>query len=294
MKVWLDTDIGSDIDDAVCLAYLLARPDCDLAGISTVSGEPERRAMLADALCRVAGRAVPVFPGAATPLLIPEQQPRAPQADALTRWSHATDFPRGEAVAAMRRAIREAPGEITLLAIGPLTNVALLFAGDREIPGLLAGLVLMGGQFTGRMPGSGPRGVAEWNMICDPHAAAMVYRTPVPVHRSVGLDVTTRVRMPADAVRARFTAPLLRPVRDWAEVWFREREIITFHDPLAAAALFDDALCGFSRGTVAVETASERAGGLTYWTPGDDGPHEIATSVDSDRFFAHFFGTLGQ
>ena len=56
MKVLLDTDIGSDIDDAICLAYLLAKPECELLGITTVSGEPEKRAMLASAVCKAAGK----------------------------------------------------------------------------------------------------------------------------------------------------------------------------------------------------------------------------------------------
>ena len=74
MKVLLDTDIGSDIDDAVCLAYLLAQPDCELLGVTTVTGEGQRRAMLASALCREAGQDVPIYIGAEQPLLI-EQRP---------------------------------------------------------------------------------------------------------------------------------------------------------------------------------------------------------------------------
>ena len=62
MKVLLDTDIGSDIDDAICLAYLLAHPDCDLVGITTVSGEPVKRAMLASAVCKAAGKTYRSFP----------------------------------------------------------------------------------------------------------------------------------------------------------------------------------------------------------------------------------------
>ena len=62
-KVLLDTDIGADIDDAVCLAYLLAQPQCELLGITTVSGEAEKRAMLASALCKVAGKEIPIIPG---------------------------------------------------------------------------------------------------------------------------------------------------------------------------------------------------------------------------------------
>src|SRR5262245_50589217 len=119
-KVLLDTDIGSDIDDAVCLAYLLAQPECELLGITPVSGEAERRAMLASALCQVAGARIPIFPGAESPLLGPQRQPRAPEADALERWAHERAFPQGQAVEFMRQTIRAHPGEVTLLAIGPM------------------------------------------------------------------------------------------------------------------------------------------------------------------------------
>jgi inosine-uridine nucleoside N-ribohydrolase len=143
VKVLLDTDIGSDIDDAVCLAYLLAQPECDLLGITTVSGEAERRAMLASALCKVAGRSTPIFPGVEAPLLAGQRQPRAPQAEALRRWEHDQTFPHGQALEFMRQTIRRHPGDVTLLAIGPLTNVALLSAADPEIPAPLKSLVLM-------------------------------------------------------------------------------------------------------------------------------------------------------
>ena len=288
-KVLLDTDIGSDIDDAVCLAYLLAQPECELLGITTVSGEPERRAMLASALCNVAGVQIPIFPGVEAPLLGPQRQPRAPQAAALPRWAHASLFARGQAIEYMRQTIRAHPGEVTLLAIGPMTNVALLFAVDPEIPALLHRLVLMCGVFTNRLPQVGP---LEWNAICDPHAAAMVYRAGVAVHRSVGLDVTCQVTMDAREVRERFSADLLRPVLDFAEVWFRERPRITFHDPLAAATIFDEQICVCERGTVEVELASERLGGLTHWTRAVDGQHEVALEVDGARFFEHYFSVF--
>jgi inosine-uridine nucleoside N-ribohydrolase len=189
----------------------------------------------------------------------------------------------------MRQTIRAHPGEVTLLAIGPMTNVALLFAVDPEIPALLNRLVLMCGAFTNRLPQVGP---LEWNAICDPHAAAMVYRAGVAVHRSVGLDVTCQVTMDAREVRERFSNDLLRPVLDFAEVWFRERPRITFHDPLAAATIFDEQICVCERGTVEVELASERLSGLTHWTRAADGPHEVALEVDAAYFFEHYFSVF--
>src|SRR5512135_1675688 len=109
VKILLDTDIGSDIDDAVCLAYLLANPDCELLGITTVSGQAELRAQLASAVCRAAGQEVPIYPGTETPLLVDQLQKTAQQAAALTQWPHQGAFPRGEAIEFLRRTIHAHP-----------------------------------------------------------------------------------------------------------------------------------------------------------------------------------------
>jgi purine nucleosidase len=288
-KILLDTDIGSDIDDAICLAYLLANPACELLGITTVTGETVKRAQLASALCIEAGADVPIFPGAEVPLLVSQGQPHAPQADALKRWPHAENFPTGKAVDFLQEMIRKHPGEVTLLTIGPLTNIGLLFRIDPEIPHLLKRLVMMCGVFTNNLAGVGPR---EWNALVDPHATAIVYQSQVPIHRSIGLDVTCQVTMPADEVRTRFQEGLLRPVLDFAEIWFRDQPFITFHDPLAAATIFDADICVFDRGSVEVELTSTKVMGMTHWKAGE-GDHEVALRVNPQKFFAHYFLCFG-
>jgi purine nucleosidase len=286
-KILLDTDIGSDIDDAVCLAYLLANPDCDLLGITTVTGESFARAQLASALCTVAGRNIPIYPGVEIPLLIQQRQTGAPQSAALSRWPHADSFPGGGAIQFLQSTIRANPGEVILLTIGPLTNIGLLFASDPGIPALLKGLVSMAGVFTNRLPGVGP---LEWNAMLDPHATAIVYSRQVAYHHSIGLDVTCQVKMAASEVRQRFQHPLLRPVLDFAEVWFQKEGTITFHDPLAAATIFDRDICQFEPGHVEIELTSPRLAGLTYWTPQPEGgQHHVALQVNPDRFFTHYF-----
>ncbi len=292
VPVLFDTDIGSDIDDALALAYLLHQPRCQLLGITTVTGEPQRRAQLADAICRAAGRSdVPIFSGAAQPLLVNQRQPHAPQAEILARWPHRSEFPPNEAVAFLREVIRSRPGEVTLLAVGPLTNVALLFALDPEIPGLLRQLVLMCGVFTNRLAGVGP---LEWNALVDPHATAIVYRAPVARHLSVGLDVTCRCRLPADVCRQRLRGGALDVVADAAEVWFRGRPEIVFHDPLAAALVFEPDLCRYEDGQVEVELTSPRLQGMTHFDRrGPQRPHRIAVEVEAERFFAHYFAVTG-
>lgn len=291
MKLLLDTDIGSDIDDAVCLAYLLANPECDLLGVTTVTGQALQRAQMASALMKVAGKDIPIYPGVETPLLVTQRQPEAPQAAALTRWPHRETFPQGKAIEFMRRTIRAHPGEVTLLGIGPLTNIALLFCVDREIPRLLKEVVLMCGIFTDTIPGAGP---LEWNAMLDPQATAIVYRAPVPKFRSIGLDVTLKVSMAADEVRQRFDIPRLRPVRDFAEVFFSHAERLTFHDPLAATTIFNDRIVTFEPGTVTIDLDKEP--GRTLWQPQAAGQpetgHSVAMQVSPAQFFEEYFGVF--
>lgn len=279
-KVLLDTDIGSDIDDAICLAYLLAQGECDLLGITTVTGDPRKRAMLASAICKNSGEDIPILPGSPTPLLIESKQKSAPQAKELEGWNHKTDFPEGKHIEFMRKTIRQNPGEITLLTIGPLTNAALLFRTDPGIPELLNEIVMMCGRFR--------KGEGEWNSICDPHASSIVYEAPVKVHRSIGLDVTERITMNKERVREKFQSELLQPVLDFSEIWFEERNQITFHDPLAAATLFEEDVCSFERGNVTVELEGKNEG-ITRWEPDPEGEHEVALKVNPEEFFRSFF-----
>ncbi|CEK20027.1 Inosine-uridine nucleoside N-ribohydrolase [Chthonomonas calidirosea] len=291
----LDTDIGSDIDDAVALAYLLCHPRCDLLGITTVTGEPDKRASLADAICRAAGRNdVPIHVGARLPFLGTQRQPEAPQAEALRRWPHRSFAQENTAVAFLQETIRKHPGEITLLTIGPLTNIGLLFALDPEVPAMLKQLVMMGGRF---FPDAQGRIGSEWNIVCDAWSAARVFTSAVPQLRAIGLDVTLRCRMPAAECKERFQAigGPLKPVADMADVWFRHADSITFHDPLAAAVVFEPTLCRFEPADyVKVKLSNDDSFGETSIKPSAlDSPIQVAADVNPDAFFAHYFDVVG-
>jgi len=288
IPVLYDTDIGSDIDDALALTYLLAQPRCELIGITTVSGEPEKRAEIASVLSHHAGREdLPIYPGAERPLLIAPRQRQAPQSRALGDWPRQRRFPAGEACAFLREHIRRRPGEITLLATGPQTNVALLFATDPELPAMLRQLVVMGGQFF--PPGT------EWNIRCDPHAAAIVYaatgRPGSAAHVALGLDVTTKCRLEADVFRRRTVGRRLEPVRDFAEVFLAENRQVTFHDPLAAACVFRPGICRYRSGRVELPLETD-APGRTHFTEAQDGPHRVACEVDPEAFFEEYFSVV--
>lgn len=289
-KILLDTDIGTDVDDAVCLAYLLSHPECELLGITTVTGEVEKRASLASVMCKAAGKDIPIYPGADHPMNGVQRQSIAQQAAVLSRWPHETDFPRGQAVDFLADTIRSHPGEVTLLTIGPLTNAGMLFSEHPDVPELLDGFVMMGGNFDEAGP-EGPR--IEWNVACDPLASEIIYKAPVRLHRSLGLNVTQQVMMSADEVRQKYTAPLLRPVLDMAEVWFAGfYPFITYHDPLAAATIFEPELCSYEQGTVRLDHTDKP--GKTIWHPGaSDAPHQVAMKVEVDRYFEHFFSVVG-
>jgi purine nucleosidase len=178
---------------------------------------------------------------------------------------------------------------VVLLTIGPLTNIGLLFALDPEIPRLLKGHVLMGGVFGPPPPGCSE---TEWNLSGDPHATAVVLRRPAPIHRAVGLDVTAKLSMDAPTLRARFGDHPLRAIvleigRSSVDRWGG----MVFHDPLAAATLFNPGLCRFERGTIEVEICGPTPGKARF-APASDGPHEIATAVDAERFLATFFSVF--
>ena len=238
-----------------------------------------------------ADKDIPIYPGSEFPLKGEQRQQIAQQAAVLPRWPHETHFPTNQAVGFMADIIRSNPGEVTLLTIGPLTNAGMLFRAHPDLPELLAGLVIMGGNFDETSPEAGR---IEWNVAGDPLASEMAYKAPIRLHRSLGLNVTQRVMMSADEVREKYTAPLLRPVLDMAEIWFNGfYPFITYHDPLAAATIFKPDLCTYEQGKVILDTTDKP--GKTIWQRGgSDAPHQVAMTVDVERYFEHFFNIVGQ
>lgn len=281
-KVLLDTDIGSDIDDAICLSYLLSNPACELIGITTVTGNTVERAIMAEYICEKAGKKVPVFPGCREPVIGEQKQKDVPQFEYLRKINYFKDFKEGYAIEFLRKTIRENPGEINLITIGPLTNIALLFKMDPEIPLLLKGFYMMCGVFFEEK--------FEWNIICDPYAAYIVFSSNLNNVYVCGLDVTTKVKMEKEEILRNFKGKkLLDEILNFAEIWFRGRDIITFHDPLAATILFKKDICRFKRGKIKVEIENKEKTGRTEFIEDENGKIMVAYEVKPEEFFAHFF-----
>jgi len=288
--VWLDTDIGTDIDDVLALSYLLSRPDIDLLGISTVTVSAVERARLAAAVCRDFGREhIRVFAGADHPLLRKPRQYEHPQTAAV----EAKKIPElqdqvaetGAAVEAMYRAALRWPGEVHLLAIGPLTNLALLVRTHPDVVDLLADVTLMAGRFYGPP-------LREWNVWCDPHAAAIVFDAFEQI-RSVGIDVTRRTTRPASEIKQVF-APAGPTAAKAIDIFInvQKHDTITLHDPLAAACLVEQNILEFETGEVHIETAGEVTEGVSVFRADPGGPHRVAKDLDLDRFCRHYERTL--
>ena len=305
-KVLLDFDIGTEIDDAIALAYLLANPECELVGITTSCGESIKRAEMASVLCRAAGKKVPIHAGCERPLLIPQMETTAPQAAILPHYEHDTGFAPNTAIPFMQKVIRENPGEVTLLAVAPMTNLGLLFAMDPELPELLDGLYLLCGSPTHQRHDVvteslsamerddfirvlASQGILENNSIVDPHATSIVYRARCRNFVNIGNNVSSRVVMTPEEAERRFRHPIMQVVMSIAREWFKDEPRVSFHEPLAAVCIFNDDVCSYKRGYMDCVLDSRLLGGMTIFREDPAGPHQVAWDVDGDKFFEHLF-----
>jgi purine nucleosidase len=173
----LDTDIGDDIDDAFALGLALRSPELKILGITTAFGDTELRARLVDRYLHAVGRGdIPVAAGVATP-----------HDNVFSQAAYAEREParkHGDGVAFLLDQIRAHPGEITLIAIGPLNNVQAAIARDPATFRKLKRVVMMGGSvYRGYDGAQGERrpADAEWNIKCDPAGAKALLASGVPV-----------------------------------------------------------------------------------------------------------------
>jgi purine nucleosidase len=290
IRLILDTDIGTDVDDALALAVALGSPEIRLEGVTCVYGDVDLRARMVLKLLRLRGRAdVPVFAGASRPLLglRPIYWAGHEGVGLLGRGDESLAPEPEHAVDYLVRAVMASPGQIHLAAIGPLTNVALAMLREPRLAASLAHLTIMGGALRG--PAGLALGYAEHNIKCDPEAAHVVMDSGAPI-TLVPLDVTTLVSLRREhlpRIEAART-PFHRAIADQLRLYptFARRGSTHAHDPLAIATIVEPALVTTRRLHVDVETAGRVAAGATLMRePAEDAPANaaVALEVDAER-----------
>lgn len=293
IRLILDTDIGTDVDDCLAIATILGSPELQLEGVTCVYGDVELRARMVRKLLALRGLSVddiPVCRGVSQPLLgLRDVYWAGHEGEGLIAIEpdDADTFSSEHAVEFLVRTIMDNPGEMHLLAIGPLTNVALAMLREPRLPKQLAGLTVMGGAFRG--PESAHLSVAEHNIVCDPEAAHVVLSSGAPI-KLVPLDVTTRCRIrPEHVTRLRaLSDPYRDAIADQVEryPWFQKRGSTYLHDPLAAAVVIQPDLVEWTALNVAVETQGRLTSGMTVMTaPSERHPAnaQVALTVDAAR-----------
>jgi purine nucleosidase len=252
-NVLIDTDIGDDIDDALALALALRSPEIELRGVTTVFGDTLRRAHLASHLLHVFGRNdIPIAVGRQEPLQSRHRPSGVPQAailDTNEEFSVLSDCSGPELIVQMALSY---PGSLTLLCLGPLTNVALALSIEPHLFMAIRNMIVMGGSSSISLP--------DWNIRSDARAAQMVLAAGVPV-TLVGLDVTKRCQLREQDIEALRSAhsPQTHLLSQLLAVWQRHRprwhgKLPYLHDPLTVVALCSPQLFRFEEMTVRVLT----------------------------------------
>jgi purine nucleosidase len=290
--ILLDCDPG--IDDALAIAFAAGSPEIELAGITTVAGNVSLAKTTANALAVasfVGAADVPVTAGCAVPLLRPALHAGHVHGDSGLGGAVLPPPARaaadGHAIDYIIDTIAAAPGEITLVATGPLTNIGMALRREPRLASRVRDFVIMGG--------SASRGnvtpAAEFNIWADPEAAAIVFAAGWTV-RMIGLDVTLLARATA-AVQQRMSSlgllgsrlllPALAQYRDSADTAGEP----PVHDVCAVVSIADPSVFSYTPALVQVETHGTLTSGMTVTDFAAPAGHNalVATGINAGHFW---------
>ena len=240
-KVIFDTDIGDDIDDAFALGLVLKNPNFDTLAVTTVYKNTLARAKQAKALINLSGKDIPVYVGEVYPYsgnITGFEKDNGDLATILPcQYDSSMDGLEVEfnAAEAIVRLAKLHSKELIIFAVGAMTNVAKAIELDPSIVHDIKAVYQMGGWFTNFVP--------EWNIICDPEACDIVYKSGVSVY-SVGLDVTLQCPLDGSLLENLRNSkdPITNQIFVWLDRWFDyfnfEKSVL--HDPLAITALYEE------------------------------------------------------
>ncbi len=298
-KIILDTDIGDDIDDAYALAFILGSSELELIGITTVFQNAAARARQAKTILNLAGREdIPVSAGCGavmSPRVTSCQSDLAhgqvslrtaarelledvkPCQDAVSLPSEQlTPLHKLHGVDFLIETIMSGPGDIIPVTIGPMTNLAMALIKEPMLVKKIPRIVAMAGCFD--------KHYSEWNVKCDPVAAAIVFNSQIPM-TVVGLDVTLQCRLNQSQMDklASSDRPVARNLTAATKVWNKGLPVL--HDPLAIETIVDPHIVETQNGTITVESNGIETFGYTVFREAKQSKtefHDVCVSVKQE------------
>jgi len=283
-KIIIDTDIGDDVDDAFALALAVKSPEFEILGISTAFGETELRARIVDRFLGEVGRTdIPVMAGKPTPPT-PTSQRRYAEGGHFAKSSH------GDAAEFLLDQIRKHPGEITLIAIGPLMNVGAAIDRDPATFRKLKRVVIMGGSVR---KGYGDYGynehfppAPEWNILNDVASAQKLFASGVPLF-VMPLDST---QLKLDEVKRAFLFTRGTALTDQLAILYHlwAQETPTLFDPMAVTFALKPELCPVTPLHIRVDEK-----GLTREEPGTPNA-QVCLQSNPEDFFQFYLRRVGE
>ena len=282
-RIIIDTDIGIDIDDAFAVALALQSPEVKILGVSTDSGDTVARAKIVDRVLGETGHSdIPVAVG--TPTTLPFDLPPIGRQGRFGENSRFAKATHPSAVEFILEQIRRFPGQVTLVTIGPVTNVGELIAKDPQVFRGLKRVVMMGGSIgpldmDGFGTTKGPR--SEYNIMGDIPAAQKLFQSGVPIYL-MPLDSTAQLRM--DEVKRDILLSKGTPLTDALAVLYFMWGGVTprLPDAMAVAYVVNPELCPVQPMHIVVDDK-----GVTRAVPGKPNA-QVCLHSDPERFF-HFY-----
>lgn len=286
MRLILDTDIGSDVDDALALAFCLRHPDIDLAALTTVADDTAWRARIASTLLRLADRAdVPVAPGVGW-----ERSPSGVR----SRWDGDSEGFETDDVTfadeAVEVLVRETPAEIAT--IGMQSNIAAAIERDPSFAGRVTRLNVMGGMF-GKLGDEPPS--RDHNLVVDPDASVRSLNAGIPT-LCLPIDVSFNARLTVShREKLRTGDPLCRALAQLLDVWAKYSNpapdvAAILHDPLLVACTVERRFVTSEVMPVTVVRHEDAC--RTFIDPVVGHPWEVITSVDGPAFADYWLETV--
>ena len=294
MRIIIDTDIGDDIDDAFAISLALSTPEIQVLGITTVFRNALKRAKIVKALLDTHGISLPVYAGESEPMsqkmskLVYEKNIRIDSDGTVNVPHYSSEFENYQVESgAIDYLLEQAEcnnGELTVLAIGPLTNLARAHLKNPIAFSKIKQIVMMGGQAKGDF--------AEWNFRCDPESAKTVFDSGVPI-KMIGINVTKFCRFSESDINSfkqEYTDSecilLSKMLNKWlADNQYQKMPIM--HDGLAVAELTKN-FCTYEVRNVSVCTQDEKRGMLCE----GKNPVQIALTVENEKFIGYLFDRL--